>query len=499
MKSEVLLVSFQDNTDVIGLKYIHSYLCRNQVDSHILFIPRYKKKDLRSVANFLKRFEPKIIGISLMSQEFYKAKEFSLYVKKEFPDILVAWGGIHPSISPKECLNYSDYVFIGESEQAFLEFTNAILKNKSVNNILNLGHKLSNEIYINKLRPLNENLDSLPFPEHFPKKSFVLDKGNVVKLSKSLFKKYTRYSGKFYSLTTTRGCPFSCAYCCNSFFNKLYSRAMVRRRSAENVIEELKIATRYFSQLVYVNIQDDNFFSYDILWMKDFVRMHKKEIKKKFVCRTTPAHLSEDKISVLKKAGLAWIFMGLQSGSSRINKEIYKRFVPNEKFIESTRIAKRHNVAGYYDVILDNPYETEQDTIETINVILEIPKPFMLQLFSLCFYQGTEIYNRALKENLIIENPVEKNYAKYRPIFLNKVIRLCPLFPRRFIKLMVKNRKSRRAKILVDLIYFPSILILEPIVWFRLILVSFDYDIFSTVNMIAAFSKTGFSRMIFRK
>ncbi|MDD4900814.1 MAG: radical SAM protein [Patescibacteria group bacterium] len=499
MENKILLVSFQSNTDTIGLKYIQSYLVRNNINSRILFIPQFNKKDLLSVEKFLKDYEPKIIGISLMSPEFFKAKEFSLYVKKVFPEIIIVWGGIHPTADPKECINYADYVFMGESEQAYLEFVNAISENKPVNDISNLVYKSSKGISINKLRPFNENLDALPFPEHFPQKSLVLHNGNIIELSKHFFKKYTRYSGKFYSLTTTRGCPFSCAYCCNSVFSKLYGITKVRKRSVENVIEEMEHAIQLFPDIIYFNIQDDNFFSYDIHWMKSFADASEKKIKKMIVCRTTPAHLNEEKIFILKRAGLSWIFMGLQSGSPRINKEIYKRFVPNEKFIEAAKVVFKNGIAGYYDVILDNPYETEQDIMETINVILKIPKPFMLQLFSLCFYQGTEIYERALKENLIIENPLKKNYAKYQPTYLNKVIKLCPVLPRCFIKSMVINRKSQWAKILVNSIYLPSILILEPFVWFKLILISFDYNIFSTVNMIYAFFKTGFSEMILKK
>lgn len=495
MQNKILLVSFQSNTDTIGLKYIHSYLSKNHIDSHILFVPNYYNKDFIIIKKFLKSFKPKIIGISLMSQEFYDAKQFSIYVKKEFPEITIVWGGIHPTVDPESCLDYADYVFIGESEKSFLDFVSNLFKNKPVDNIPNLASKS----HKNPLRQLSENLDEFPFPEHFPKESFILDNNKISRLNESLFKKYTRYNGKFYSLITTRGCPFSCAYCCNSFFSKLYGRTMVRKRSIENVIEELKIAVKNFPDIIYINIQDDNFFSYDIQWMKEFGKRFKKEIKKRFVCRTTPAHLTEEKISILKDAGLSWIFMGLQSGSPRINKEIYNRFVPNEKFIESTNLVQKYGVAGYYDVILDNPYEKEQDTVNTLNVLLKIKKPFMVQLFSLCFYHGTEICNRALKDNLKIENPLKKNYLRYKLTFLNKLIRICPLYPKNFITYVVKNRKSVFAKILMNMIYYPSIFFLEPLLWLRLILISFDYDIFKTTKMIFTFIKTGVNKMIFRK
>jgi len=499
MTDKILLVTFQNNTEVIGLKYIRSYLCQNQIDPHILFVPGYDPKHMSVIETYLKRFKPKIIGISLMSAEFDQAKSFSEIIKNDFQEMIIAWGGIHPTVSPEECLEYADYVFRGESEHAFLEFVKAILKNKPVKNILNLGYKSSSGIAINTLRPLNNNLDELPFPEHWPENSSILHNGRIMKLSRSLFNRYSRYSGRSYNLTTTRGCSFSCAYCCNSAYSKLYGASKIRQRSVENVIKEMKHAVKCFPELIYINIQDDNFFSYDVGWMTVFAEACETEIKKRFVCRTTPAHLSEEKISMLKKAGLAWIFMGLQSASSRVNKEVYKRYVPNEKFIEAAQLVKRCHVAGFYDIILDNPYETEEDQLETINVILKIPKPFMLQLFSLCFYQGTELHDRALKDNLTIENPRLKNYAKYQPTFLNKVVRLCPLLPQKLIVFLVKNRKSRWTKIFLNSIYFPSIVLLEPMIWLRLVLISFEYRLPITTKMILSFSKTGIHQIFFRK
>jgi len=499
MKIRTLLVTFQKNTQVIGLKYIHSYLCKNQIDSYILFIPKYNKKDILCIEKFLNGFKPRIIGISLMSSEFDNAKKFSTIIKNKFPEIIIVWGGIHPTVDTKECLNYADYVFIGESEESYLEFVNKISKNRPVDDILNLAYRLSDKIHINKLRPLNENLDDLPFPEHFPKKSYILHNGNIIKLNKPLFKKYARYSGKYYSITTSRGCPSSCSYCYNSVLLSLYGENLVRKRSVENVMEELKQAISLFPKIIYVNIEDNNFFSHDIEWMKKFSRLCNEEIKKKFICRTNPTDINEEKVSTLKEAGLSCIFIGLQSGSTGINRKIYKRLVPIEKFIEATRVVKKYNITVFYDVILDNPYETEKDVLKTIEIILKIPRPFMLQLFSLCFYQGTEIYYQVLKDNLTFENPLKKNYAKFRPTFLNKIIRLCPLFPRRFINFLVKYKFSKLSKFLVNLIYFPSTLILEPILLFRLVFISFDYHILNTLKTIFFFSKTGFSRIILRE
>ena len=496
---KTLLLSLQSNTDTIGLKYLHSYLIAHQVDSHFLFVPAYRESAFSAIKDFLRELAPRIIGISLMSHEFRLCRDLGRRIKDEFPDIILVTGGIHPSIRPGDCLDFSDYVFIGESEESFLEFVKAVEGGSSPAEVPNLVYRSSGELIRNRLRPLNENLDDLSFPEHFPRKSFVFHQGRVVRLNKSLFKRHSRYSGKFYSLTTTRGCPFSCSYCCNSFFVKLYGKGIIRKRSVDNVIEELKEAIKTFPDIVYVNIQDDCFFAYDPQWMKQFSHRYRREIGKHFTIRTTPHHITEEKVRLMKEAGLSWLFMGLQTGSERVNREIFKRFIPNEKFLKATRIAHKYNIAGFYDVILDNPYETEEDVTRTLRVILQIPKPFQLQIFSLCFYPGTELADRAEREGLKIEDALTKNYFKYQPDYLNKLIRLSPIFPRKFIFFLLNHNKSLFFKLLIKLIYLPAILLLEPLVWLRLFLLSFDYNPIRTCNMIYSFFSTGVRRTMLRK
>lgn len=497
---KVLLVSFQNNTDTIGLKYIHSYLCANQVDSHILFMPGFHEDDCYAAERFLAAFKPKVIGISLMSQEYISARTFTAYVKRRFPDMTIVWGGIHASIAPVECLDHADFVFVGESERAFLEFINAISSNRSVRSLPNLAYRSSGENIVNKPRAPVKDLDTFPFPEHLPERSFILHNKDIVRLDTRLFRQHARYSGRYYSLLTTRGCPFACTYCCNSFFSRLYGPGIVRKRSARNIIEELKNAMASYPEILFINIQDDNFFSYDTEWMREYEKLCVREnVAKYFMCRTTPTHVNEEKVAVLKRIGISWIFMGLQSGSERINRGIYNRPVSNRTFLEAARIISRYDIAPFYDVILDNPYETEEDLVETIKVILEIPKPFVLQLFSLCFYQGTGIFERALKENIKFKDPRTKNNAKYAPSLLNRIVRLCPLLPRKFILLLVEHRKARWTNLLVKMVYFPSVLFLEPLVWIKLILISSNRNIFRAGDMIISSFVTGFRMIVFRK
>lgn len=124
---KVLLISPQDNFSIIGLKYIHYYLLKNNYQSHLLLMPNIDQNDLvalEELRKFISELQPIFIGISLMSHEFTSAREINIFLKRNFPAIPIIWGGIYPTIATEACLQFTDFVCIGEGEKTILEFAN---------------------------------------------------------------------------------------------------------------------------------------------------------------------------------------------------------------------------------------------------------------------------------------------------------------------------------------------------------------------------------------
>ena len=98
------------------------------------------------------------------------------------------------------------------------------------------------------------------------------------------------------------------------------------------------------------------------------------------------------------------IQMGIETACER-TKKIYRRSTPNEIVLRAAQSINKFKgrVTAIYDFILDNPYETNEDIVETLEFILKIPRPFHLQLFSLIFFPGTELYNTAKKDKIITD------------------------------------------------------------------------------------------------
>ena len=77
--------------------------------------------------------------------------------------------------------------------------------------------------------------------------------------------------------------------------------------------------------------------------------------------------------------------MGIQSGSDNIL-EFYKRPTKLIRIKAATKIFNKYKkfmLPPNYDIILENPVETTEDTRATVDMIYEMPRPFTLNIFAL--------------------------------------------------------------------------------------------------------------------
>lgn len=187
---------------------------------------------------------------------------------------------------PGEVINNDcvDMICIGEGEEAIVELANSIEKSGIDYSIQNLWFKKDGGIIKNRVRHLIKDLDKLPFPD------------------KLIFCEKEQSIRNHYAVTSGRGCPFSCTYCASDVMKRLLTKGetYVRRRSPENVIEELLVAKNsiYFN-LRSINFLDDTF-TYDYSWLERFCRLYKKEIKLPFHCTGYPSTVNYEKTVLLK-------------------------------------------------------------------------------------------------------------------------------------------------------------------------------------------------------
>ena len=205
-----------------------------------------------------------LIGFSLMTDEFTRIRSITQAIKSEL-SIPVIWGGVHPTIRPEECLQYADMVCVGEGEYALPELMTALEGSHEDISIPGIWLKKNGKMISNPPWPLVKDLDLIPFPDYDCTDSYILDKGSVKPLTPELLKEYMQQhhydlkSGT-YGIMSSRGCPYKCSYCGNSFYRELYKgNYSVRRRSMENVVEELVKVKESFPYIKGVRFHDDTF------------------------------------------------------------------------------------------------------------------------------------------------------------------------------------------------------------------------------------------------
>jgi len=159
---------------------------------------------------------------------------------------------------------------------------------------------------------------------------------------------------------------------------------------------------KYFPKGKYFFLIDEDFFSRDIEELKEFSEKFPKEVGIPFECCGSPLRVTQEKMELLVKAGMWRIRMGIESGSERIKKEVYKRFVSNKAVMRAAHVISKYpQVVPYYFFIITNPYEKQEDLLDTIRFIQSLPHHFYMQAFNLIFFPGSVLYERAVQDGLI--------------------------------------------------------------------------------------------------
>jgi radical SAM superfamily enzyme YgiQ (UPF0313 family) len=486
-----LFISLQRNLNIIGLKLLHELLISRGHDSHLLYAIRYDENNLRALESlkaFIESRRPALIGMSLTTTEAKAATSLTRKIKEWFPGVPVLWGGVHPTTCPEECVKVADYVCVGEGEQTLLDVAQAIDEGRDLRHINNIGWSDNGALVLNSLYPLVDDLDSFPYAHQVPKNSYIQIHGPVETLTVKHLRKHKAFRGSLYRTITSRGCPHRCSYCCNSYYSKLYPNWGIRHRSAEHVIEEIETAIQEGPPMAYISFMDDCLLGSRQQYLEDFFARYKERIHKPFIAKATPLFVSEARLKPAIDAGLAWIGVGLQSGSERICRDVFQRPISPEVFLRAAKLINTCPIAVYYDVIVDNPFETEEDELATVEVLMRTPKPYFLSLFSLMLYDKAEIREEVLKTHPDrMEDPTTKDLYTIHPTLLNALKFTAMTMPGFLMRPLVARYRrapdSLLTRVLVRSARFVARVVLQPMTYLWLLLKSQRGSVIGTLRV----------------
>jgi radical SAM superfamily enzyme YgiQ (UPF0313 family) len=450
---KILLLSPYNCVISYGVRILSACLKQDGHDSSILFLPQTDERGLTcynsSVVDQILELalDKDLIGISLMSNNYLIIKDLCNRLKEKL-NIPIALGGVHPTVSYHDCLDFSDYIFRGESELAFREFI-ANFRTKipgMLSTTDNLVYKENGNVFVNSIK-LPLNLDKLPFPD-YDDDHFVIMHNKLLRMTFNILQLFLKNE---YMIFPTRGCPFQCAYCCNNSFHKLYKDNQIfRKRSAQNVINEL-LWYKEIMEAEYLKLNDDGFMALSEEYLKEFVELYKSKVDLPIAIGSLSPMMAgriERKLDILRPLDITFVKMGVQSGSENTRKNIYLRNDSNEDILKTSKALVDRGIKYTIDIILDNPFEEEEGLIETILFLTELKKANCVTYYSLAFYPGTYLYNRAIQEKLIPDDwskVIKMKYGYYwevSPILINKLVMCSCMLSKNTAKAILRLKKN---------------------------------------------------------
>ena len=333
------------------------------------------EKDYDLLLEAIGEFKPELVGISLASENFGFAKDLTARLRADL-GLPIVWGGIDPTANPDLAIEAVDIVCVGEGEGALLDLVERLGSGRPYADVPNLWVREGQSIHRNAVRTLIQDLDTLPWPDFETRNKYYIFNGTILK------HKYADDSPlqRLFPIMGARGCPSSCTYCCNAMLRDLYgAKGYVRERSIPNVLGEIEEALRRNPRIEMIGFWDD-VFGVRRGTLREFADTYPKRIGMPFYCYVHPRICDRERVDLLKRAGVAFVTMGIQSGSERVLREVYNRNTPRDKILNTSRLLHEAGIPMVVDIIGNNPLETEEDYRESLDLLLSLPPGFCISM-----------------------------------------------------------------------------------------------------------------------
>ncbi|MCW5892791.1 MAG: B12-binding domain-containing radical SAM protein [bacterium] len=326
---------------------------------------RFSEREYDLLVDTLREFQPDAIGLSMCSVPIGECAQVTEHLKRHFR-VPILWGGSGPTLEPERCLQWADFVCVGEGEKVILEVARRLDAGESLVGVPGLHTRAHDGALITPEAYPLIHLDDIAVPD------FDLARCVYINDDKRRRNVYPHNLGRQYHIMTQRGCPYSCSFCIESWYQEQWGKKeSLRRRSVDAVIAELVEAKRKFDP--HAVMFWDDVFTLNPRWLREFAPRYKAEIGLPFWCYTYPRTTRRDDLLLLKDAGLRSVTVGIQSGSEKVLKA-YDRPVEQDLAIRAAQTIIDCGLSGFFDLITRSEYETDATCRETFDFLLRFPQ-----------------------------------------------------------------------------------------------------------------------------
>ena len=322
----------------------------------------------------LQTFGPDLV-VSLPGFEIFEDDVRILsWLGQSLPGARMAAFGHYPTTFPAETMAAAnlDFVFRGEPEVTVHEVLQAMQQQTSFAGIQGLSYRTDDgTIVSNPDRLRQRDINELPYPDY----SLV----NIHDYSEFLLPR------PFAVLQTARGCPYPCNFCVRSFGQKL------GLRSTDNIIGELnELVARY--QIKSFRFIDDTFTAMPARTIEICRAIQQHHPNLVWSCLSRIDTLDEERVKAMRDAGCKRVYMGIESGSTRILKLCGKDYGV-ELIPQMVDLLRNNGVEVGAFFMVGHPEETSDDFELTSQLVRSLHLDYAT-IGQTVPYPGTHLYEQ---------------------------------------------------------------------------------------------------------
>jgi len=321
-------------------------------------------------------------GLGGIVTAFNNVVDTAAYIRKAHPNALIFAGNTVAYSIPEILLRNSEIsvVVLGEGETTTLELIKAMQEGKPLSTIPGLMFKTpSGELINTGERPPIEEIDTLPFPAW-----------DLMPLERY----FKNVKARYCVISTVRGCPFTCTYCCKTFMGY-----KIRYRTPSSIIKELLAFQGRYGMDVFYFFDDLSTINKKRMMEFCFLKMGSSLKKVPWTISARVNLVDEEMIMALKEAGCAQIGFGLESVDQGILDSINKR-VTVDQIKQAISWGDKHGLdCGSSSFMIGYINETEKEIKESSEFCKRHYLRYEPQFMTPC--PGTELYRYAREKGLI--------------------------------------------------------------------------------------------------
>ena len=283
-----------------------------------------------------------LLGMTVFSPVYFEVIDIFNKLRKKNEKMPICLGGPYVTTIGEEIFRETpaDYAVYGEGEVTFTELISHLKGEKELAEIKGLMYRNGNGgVIVNPAREKFRNLDALPIPAYdiFPMDRYPLHR-----------------------MVTTRGCPFSCAWCnSGSIWGRHY-----QEMSAERIVEEVEYLICNYGKKIFVF--GDNTFNADLKRLEAFCDLLiRKNIHILWSASFRAEIMTPEMARKMKQAGCYNVSIGIESANDQILRNIGKG-TTIAKVSQGIRMLKDAGIEVMSQYVIGSPGETLESIKESI-------------------------------------------------------------------------------------------------------------------------------------